>query len=237
MTNTPLIECQNISYKIGRNSILEHVNMHINQGEIVTIIGPNGGGKTTLVKIIIGILHCSKGKVVRAKEYSIGYTPQKIVFNPLIPITVLDFLLLNCRAQDKDRMSDLIKRHKLERILHSQLHNISGGEVQRVMLSKALLRDPDLLILDEPTQALDIDGQMEFYKFLEAMQKRGDKTIVIISHDLHTVMRATQRVICLNKTILCSGAPEDVERSGIYNKLFFVVGDRSVSYYTHKHKR
>lgn len=232
-----LIDCKNVSYRIGGNIILKDINMRIIHGEILTIIGPNGGGKTTLIKIIIGILKCSTGFVRKAKGIVIGYTPQKIAFNHLIPVTVHDFLLMNARPEDAPRFKDLVKKNNLSRVLNSQLHDISGGEMQRVMLSKALLRDPDLIILDEPTQTLDLEGQMEFYKFLEDIKKQSSKTVAIISHDLHTVMRATDRVICLNKTILCSGVPEHVQKSGIYNKLFFVVKDKAIAYYTHKHKK
>jgi zinc transport system ATP-binding protein len=189
-----------------------------------------------LAKIIIGIIACSKGKVNRSSGLTIGYTPQKVELNSLIPVTVRDFLLLNTKKpEDITRVHYLIDKHRLTKILNSQLYDISGGELQRVMLLKALARDPQLLLLDEPTQALDINGQMEFYKFLEHTKKKGDKTIVIISHDLHTVMRATDRVVCLNKTILCAGVPEHVCASDEYNKLFCLPCNEPVCYYVHNH--
>lgn len=232
-----LINCENVSYKISGNTILENINMDVKQGETLTIIGPNGGGKTTLIKILIGILKCSSGLIIKAKGIVTGYMPQKVSFNSLIPLTVRDFLMLNAPAECINKFTDLVHKNNLARLLNRQLHDISGGEMQRVMLSKALLRDPNLIVLDEPTQALDLEGQMEFYKFLAQIKKDKRKTVVIISHELHTVVRTTDRVICLNKTILCSGEPEDVEKSGVYKKLFFIMRDNNIAYYTHKHKK
>jgi zinc transport system ATP-binding protein len=226
------LKCSNVSYRIGARTILSDINLELKQGEVLTIIGPNGGGKTTLAKIIIGIIPCSKGTVKRKPGLTIGYTPQKVKLNSLIPVTVRDFLLLNTnKPEDIARVHHLIDKHNLKKILNSQLYDISGGELQRVMLLKALAREPELLLLDEPTQALDINGQMEFYKFLEHTKQEAKKTVVIISHDLHSVMQSTDRVVCLNKTILCVGAPEQVRASNKYNELFCLPCNEPVCYY------
>jgi zinc transport system ATP-binding protein len=234
-----LVSCKAITCKKGNQTILKDINLDIHRGDVVTIIGPNGGGKTTLAKIIAGVEKEYKGTVTRSGDIQIGYMPQKINFNPLIPITVKDFLALNFESKDHfaEKAQSIIKRNKIHNILNRQLHDVSGGELQRIMLSIALLKDPDLLVLDEPTQALDITGQYAFYSFIEEIKKNESKTMIIISHDLHTVMRATDKVICLNKIICCSGVPEYVKGSSAYKKLFFTKGDDSIAYYTHRDRK
>lgn len=239
MSKQLLVSCKNITCKKGNLTILKDINLDIHRGDVVTIIGPNGGGKTTLAKIITGIEKRYKGSVKRSSDIRIGYMPQKIHFNPLIPITVRDFLSLNLleASLQNERAKSIIKRNKIHNILDRQLHDVSGGELQRIMLSIALLNDPDLLVLDEPTQALDITGQYAFYSFIEEIKKNEHKTMIIISHDLHTVMRATDKVICLNKIICCSGVPEYVRGSSAYKRLFFTNGDDSIAYYRHKDRK
>jgi zinc transport system ATP-binding protein len=234
-----LILCKNVSCRKGNQAILENINLDICAGDVITIIGPNGGGKTTLAKIITGIEKQYKGIVSRASGIKIGYMPQKITFNPLIPITVKDFLLLNSNSEDysTEKANEIIDRNKIRRIMNRQLHDVSGGELQRIMLTIALAKDPDLLVLDEPTQALDVNGQYAFYSFIEEIKTNENKTIIIISHDLHTVMRATDKVICLNKVICCSGVPEYVKTSSAYKKLFFANSDENIAYYTHKDRK
>ena len=234
-----LVNCKNITYKKGNQVILKDINLNVHRGEIITIIGPNGGGKTTLAKIIIGVKKHHSGTIKRASNIKIGYMPQKINFNPLIPITVKNFLLINFNSKEfcKTTTQTIIKRNKVSRILNRQLHNISGGELQRVMLSLALLQDPDILVLDEPTQALDITGQNEFYSLIEEIKKAKNKAIIIISHDLHTVMKATDKVICLNNFIHCSGMPEHITKKSVYKKLFSIEENEKITFYKHKDKR
>lgn len=234
-----LISCKGITCQKGRQTILQDINLDICPGDVITIIGPNGGGKTTLAKIITGIEQQFKGSLKRSKAIRTGYMPQKIHFNPLIPITVGSFLELNSEKENycEKRTESIIKRNKIHNILDRQLHNVSGGELQRIMLSIALMKDPDLLVLDEPTQALDVAGQYAFYSFIEELKTRENKTIIIISHDLHTVMRATDKVICLNKIICCSGQPEYVKGSSAYKKLFFTQADEKIAYYKHRDRR
>ena len=231
-----LVSCKNITHKKGEQLILNDINLNIYRGDVITIIGPNGGGKTTLAKIVIGVEKQDSGIVTLSKDIKIGYMRQKINFNPLIPITVKKFLLLACNATNcwTEQVQAIITRNKIDIILNKQLHNLSGGELQRVMLSVALLKDPDLLVLDEPTQALDINGQNEFYSFMEEIKKNEHKTMVIISHDLHTVMKATDKVICLNKVICCSGVPENVTKKTAYKTLFSTEKEKKIAYYKHK---
>ena len=234
-----LISCKNIAYKKGNQIILKNINLDICRGEAITIVGPNGGGKTTLAKIIIGVKKSYTGKVNRSDNIHIGYMPQKINFNPLIPITVKSFLSLNFKIKDLEisEKHTVIKRNKIGHILNRRLHDISGGELQRVLLSLVLLQDPDILVLDEPTQALDINGQSEFYSLIEEIKATGDKAIVIISHDLHFVMKSTDQVICLNQFIHCSGMPEHVTEKPAYKLLFSLGKNEKIAFYQHKDKK
>jgi zinc transport system ATP-binding protein len=234
-----LVSCKNISYKKGKQLILKDISLNIYRGDVVTIIGPNGGGKTSLAKIIIGVEKHHSGIIKRSRDIKIGYMPQKINFNPLIPITVKKFLLLSFNSTDSctKKMQTTIKRNKINNILNRQLNDLSGGELQRVMLTMALLKNPDLLVLDEPTQALDVNGQDEFYSFIEEIKNNEHKTIIIISHDLHTVMKAADKVICLNKVICCSGMPERITEEPAYKELFFTKKEKTIAYYKHKDKK
>ena len=177
-----------------------------------------------------------KGVIKRSNNIQIGYMPQKINFNPLIPITVKSFLSLNFKSRNLQisRTHPIIKRNRISHILNRRLHNISGGELQRVLLSLVLLQDPDILVLDEPTQALDVDGQKEFYSLIEELKETGDKSIVIISHDLYMVMKATDKVICLNQLIHCYGMPEQVKKKEVYKQLFSLEENEKMTFYQHK---
>ncbi len=237
MTNNQrsLIQCNNVSFVRGANIILEHINFEVLPGSIVTIIGPNGGGKTTLLKILLGILPATSGKINRKKSVRVGYMPQKTTFNKQLPITVRNFLFLNykigCSNVD---VFKIILDTNLTNILDYQVHDISGGELQRLMLAKALLRNPDLMILDEPLQGLDIKGQNDFYVLLDKIRQEKRVGMLIVSHDLHTVIRSTNHVICLNKHICCQGLPEAIHNKS-YENLFDLPVEAVLAYYKHNH--
>lgn len=230
-----LIRAEDVSYKIGSNVILEHIGFEVNIGDIITVIGPNGGGKTSLIKILLGVVKPTTGKVSIRKTARIGYMPQKIVFNKQLPITVRDFLFLNHNVDYKKiDVLKIINDTRLDHILARQVHDISGGELQRLLLAKALLHNPNLMVLDEPLQGLDIKGQGDFYLLLERIRLERKMAIVMVSHDLHTVMRSTSHVICLNKHICCQGLPETIQ-SKSYEYLFGLSEDAVLAYYQHHH--
>jgi len=222
-----ILKCHEISYVAGRGPILENISFELHCGEILTIIGPNGGGKTTLAKIIIGSLKPSKGNLEILSGIRVGYMPQMVNLSSLMPLTVKSFLLLG--LGDKEVKPEILEENKVKKILYKQLYNLSGGELQKVLFTKVLLNDPDLLILDEPTQGLDISGQDDFYKQISILRQLYSKTILMISHDLHTVMRASDKIICLNRHIHCSGKPADVSGHSSYKNMFF-QGQNTVMY-------
>jgi zinc transport system ATP-binding protein len=230
-----LISCQNLSYFQGSNIILQDISFDLLPGNIITIIGPNGGGKTTLLKVLLGILSPSKGKIYKKKGIRIGYMPQRIVFNHQLPMTVRNFLFLNYNVDYTNiDILQIISETSLTRILDQQVHNISGGELQRLMLAKALLHNPDLMLLDEPLQGLDIKGQNDFYVLLDKIRLEQKIGMIMVSHDLHTVIRSTNHVICLNKHICCQGLPETIQNKS-YENLFGLPVDTLLAYYTHRH--
>ena len=230
-----LIHCHNLSYSHGTNKILDNISLEVMPGSIVTIIGPNGGGKTTLLKILLGILQPSTGEIYRKKNIRIGYMPQRIVFNKQLPLTVRNFLFLNYNVDyNSVDVFKIISDTNLTHILDQQVHDISGGELQKLILAKALLHNPDLMILDEPLQGLDIKGQNDFYLLLEQIRLEKKMSMVMVSHDLHTVIRSTNHVICLNKHICCQGLPKTIQKQS-YENLFGLPIDTTLAYYKHHH--
>jgi len=235
MQNQQLLTCDEVSYSTDRGSILSNISFDLNIGDILTVIGPNGGGKTTLAKIILGILSPSSGKITKKPNISIGYTPQRINLNQLVPITVKQFLFLYGSC-DSTESKQILEESKIDHILDKQIYNLSGGELQRVLFARVLLKNPDLLILDEPIQGLDVLGQKDFYFRLEQLRSKRNKTIIMISHDLHTVMSSSDKVICLNHTIHCLGKPCDVKSHKSYHKFFNLDKTDLISAYKHEHK-
>lgn len=233
-----LSACENISLGYFGAYIVENVSISISKGEIVTIVGPNGSGKTTILKILLGLIKPDKGNVFRKNGLKIGYMPQKISIERIMPITVRRFLRLNGRRNLRDigSVEKIAQDIGISGLLKKQIHEISGGEMQRVMLARALLLKPELLVLDEPIQGLDVQGQEEFYQIIESVKTKYGCSILMVSHDLHVVMAKTDRVICLNKHICCQGHPEEISKHPEYLSLFGrkEVGDR-FAIYPHHH--
>lgn len=201
--------------------ILRHINLTFGPGRITTIIGPNGAGKTTLLRLILGLLEPSSGTITRYQDINIAYVPQKIDINPLIPMRVKRLMALSQSAR--------IPEEHIEEALHVMgvchlkdrlFMELSGGERQRVLVARALLRRPQLLVMDEPTQAMDVNAQAEFFHFLARYKTSQNVCIVMVSHDLHAVMSGSDQVICLNQHICCQGAPEDVAQNAHYQQFF-----------------
>ena len=224
-----LIELKNINVRIDERDILKNIDFSIQEKEIITLIGPNGAGKSTLIKIILGIVKPNSGQVLIQKNLKLAYVPQK--FNPShsLPLRVKDLLELEkCDASIKE---EIIRDTGIAKLQDSKVQQLSGGERQRVLLARALLRQPNLLVLDEPMQGLDIQSEAELYDYVRSLPERYGCSILIVSHDLQWVMQGTQRVVCLNKHICCSGLPESIQQHPEYQAIF---GTNRV-FYQHHH--
>lgn len=236
MIKEKIIEAKNISYSVGKNKILSGVDIDLSRGDIVTLIGPNGSGKTTLIRIILGIIKPSSGSLKISSKIKIGYMPQKIYIDRNLPITVKSFLQLEIKNSISiELISSIAKKVGIARILNSPIQEISGGEMQRVLLGKALLAEPDLLVLDEPVQGVDVTGQVEFYNLIEDIKKERGISILMVSHDLYMVMKATDHVYCLNNHICCEGTASAVSQNEAYQKLFGKKAIDTLAIYSHDH--
>ncbi|WP_373354666.1 ATP-binding cassette domain-containing protein [Pseudoroseicyclus sp. CXY001] len=229
-----LVALRDVSLARGGQPVLERVTLAIEAGEIVTLVGPNGSGKTTLLKLVIGALKPDTGVVERAPGLRIGYVPQKLHIEPALPMTARRFLSLPApvgRAEAAAALEEAGVAHLAAR----QMTELSGGQAQRVMLARALIGRPQLLILDEPTQGLDQQGAAAFYRQIETVRQRLGCGILLVSHDLHVVMAATDRVICLNGHVCCEGAPEHVASAPEYRALFGTGTGGALALYRHEH--
>ncbi|WP_417246729.1 ATP-binding cassette domain-containing protein [Celeribacter sp.] len=229
-----LVSVDNVSLSLGGRQVLDQVSLHIDTGEIVTIVGPNGSGKSTLLRVIIGALTPQIGQVTRQKGLKIGYVPQKLHIDPTLPLTVRRFLSL------PKRVSDAAAHAALEdagagHLCQHQMTSLSGGQFQRVLLARALLMEPDLLILDEATQGLDQPGSADFYSQIETLRHKKGCAVLMVSHELHVVMAASDRVICLNGHVCCHGAPEHVASAPEYRALFGTGTHGALALYRHEH--
>lgn len=229
-----LLTLQEVSSRTRDTSLLRDITFSVHAGELMTLIGPNGAGKSTLLKIILGLWTPSGGTVRRASSLRSGYMPQKLEINTLLPLTVERFLALTFEAVVTP--SEALSRVSALRLKERSLHHLSGGELQRVLLAKALMRDPHLLILDEPTQGLDIDGQRQFYGLLDQLKRENPSlTILLASHDLYMVFRQSTQVVCLNHHVCCIGTPDTVEKHPDYLRLFGQDASPDLAPYTHIH--
>jgi len=230
-TKLPLISIQNLSLTLSGKVILQNVQFDLNAGEILSLIGPNGAGKSSLVKCIVGLWQPSSGSVKTSKGLKIGYMPQSIKVDASMPITVQRFLLL---GQPMVSIGKAVKQVGLRSgILESKLCSLSGGEWQRVLLARALLREPNVLVLDEPAQGVDLLGQAELYNLLGDIRDKTGCAVLVVSHDLNLVMERTDNVICLNQHVCCYGHPEAVGKDPAFLKLFGRIP--GVAFYSHHH--
>jgi zinc transport system ATP-binding protein len=229
-----LVDVRAATVRREGRTILDHVDLRVSAGEIVTLIGPNGAGKSTLVKAILGLERIDSGEVHRRANLKIGYQPQRFPLNPAMPLPVRRLLTLTA-PQTRARQIEALTQVGVPHLIDASAHMLSGGELQRVMLARALLRSPDLLVLDEPTQNVDVTGTVEIYQIIAALPKKLGCGVLVVSHDLNVVMAATHRVYCLNAHICCSGKPEDVSRSREYLALFGPTGADTLAIYPHDH--
>lgn len=232
-----LLTADHISMNFGKKPVLTDVYLTVDRGEIVTLIGPNGAGKSTLVRIVLGLIKPSKGEIRRADPIKIGYMPQKLQIDSYLPISVERFLQLagGHEIPDKKNFRKVVQEIGIDTVLKSAIQEISGGELQRVLLARAILRHPDLLVLDEPVQGVDIIGQEELYRLIMRLRDLLNCGILMVSHDLHLVMAGTDSVICLNEHVCCSGRPEDVSRHPEFINLFGITAAKGIAVYAHQH--
>jgi len=229
-----LIETRGLSLRYGGALVLRDVNFTLSQGEIVTIVGPNGSGKSSLLRALIGALKPASGTVTRKPALKIGYVPQKLQIDGTLPLTVQRFLSLPVR-QPHGLTTAALAQAGVAELAHRQMTDLSGGQFQRVLLARALLGTPDVLILDEPTQGLDQPGAAAFYRQIEEVRQRTGVAILMVSHDLHVVMATSDRVLCLNGHVCCEGTPEVVADAPEYRALFGTGTQGALALYRHDH--
>ena len=229
-----LIQACNLSVRAGKTQVLSNIDFKVNRGEIVTVIGPNGAGKSTLLKALVGSLPPSEGRIICDPGLSIGYVPQRLYIDETLPMTVRRFIQLPNRAKLADIRATMANAG-VPGLLDQQLMSLSGGQLQRVLLARAILDKPDLLLLDEPTQGLDRPGTADFYRQLDRIRQQLNCAIIMVSHDLQVVMGQSDRVICLNGHICCQGKPEAVSNSEEYRALFgFEEDEGTLALYSHR---
>ena len=229
-----LFVADRICVRIGGHEVLHDVSLRLEPGEIVTILGPNGSGKSTLLRALIGILPLAEGRVSRQAGLRIGYVPQRLAVDRTMPLTARRFLSLPKRCS-KAEGDAVLRRVGMLEVADRPMAGLSGGQFQRVLLARALLGTPDVLILDEPTQGLDQPGEAAFYRLIEEVRQGTGAAVLMVSHDLHVVMSASDRVICLNGHICCEGTPRVVSNAPEYRALFGLGTLGALALYQHAH--
>ncbi|MYA87621.1 MAG: metal ABC transporter ATP-binding protein [Boseongicola sp. SB0662_bin_57] len=229
-----LINVENLSVRYGANTVLRHVGLTVEPGEIVTIVGPNGSGKTSLFRAIIGATEPAAGRVTLKPGLRIGYVPQRLHIDPTLPITVGRFMRLGDRVRRQDCVTAL-DAAGVPDMLKRQMSQLSGGQFQRVLLARALIARPEILLLDEATQGLDQPGSAAFYRQIETVRAETGCAVLMISHELHVVMSASDRVVCLNGHVCCEGTPAVVASAPEYRALFGTGTGGALALYRHDH--
>lgn len=235
-TKDVLLEARQLNLARRHKTVLSDISLKLERGRIITLIGPNGCGKSTLIKVLLGLETTDSGAVIRQPGLHIGYMPQKLSLDQRMPLTVEGFLRLTRNATRTD-IARWLQRLNIEALAPLSVHDLSGGEWQRVLLVRALLMKPDVLVLDEPVQGVDVQGQMELYRLIPQLRDELNCAVLMVSHDLHLVMAATDEVICLNGHICCSGHPDQVSINPAYLQLFGARPARNtpIAHYTHHH--
>ena len=231
--NNILVKLIGVGLKQNEKWLVKGVSLKVEKGKILTLIGPNGSGKSTTAKIALGIYKNIEGQVEKFTN-NIGYVPQKISIDWTLPLRVKDFMLLTDNLKD-DALDEALTLTGVKHLKDKNLGNLSGGEFQRVLLARAISKKPELLVLDEPVQGVDFTGEIALYELIKKISEKLNCGILLISHDLHTVMTATDHVVCLNGHVCCSGSPKDVARNNEYKALFGEQASQTLSVYEHKH--
>ena len=231
--NKLLVKLENAGVYRSSKWLVRGISLEINQGQIVTLIGPNGSGKTTTAKMILNILNTDEGLVTRNAN-KMAYVPQKINIDWTMPLRVIDFMKITSSLNNTQITESLVMTG-VDKLLYNQIHSLSGGEFQRVLIARAIAKKPDLLVLDEPVQGVDFNGEIALYNLIKEISVNLKCGILLISHDMHFVMSTTDHVICLNGHICCSGSPSNVVKNPEYIKLFGEHNSETLSYYQHQH--
>ncbi len=231
--NKLLVKLENAGVYRSSKWLVRGISLEINQGQIVTLIGPNGSGKTTTAKMILNILNTDEG-LVKGNAHKMAYVPQKINIDWTMPLRVIDFMKITSSLNNTEITESLVMTG-VDKLLYNQIHSLSGGEFQRVLIARAIAKKPDLLVLDEPVQGVDFNGEIALYNLIKDISVNLNCGILLISHDMHFVMSTTDHVICLNGHICCSGSPSNVVKNPEYIKLFGEHNSETLSYYQHQH--
>ncbi len=228
-----LIALESVTVRVDERILIDDVSLRLDAGKITTLIGPNGAGKSTLVKVILGLIVPQQGRVIRQQGVRIGYVPQRLQLDASLPMTVERFLRLAPRRGYG--VHEALRLVGAELLVQRAMQALSGGELQRILLARALLSEPELLVLDEPAQGVDVAGQVELYALIEQLAGVLGCGVLMVSHDLHLVMAGTHEVICLNQHICCHGEPESVARHPEFARLFGRPEREQLAVYTHHH--
>ena len=231
--NNPLVKLENAGVCKSSKWLVRGISFEVNSGQIVTLIGPNGSGKTTTAKMILNILNADEG-LVTSNTNKMAYVPQKINIDWTMPLRVIDFMKITSSINNA-QITEALTLTGVEKLLYDEVHNLSGGEFQRVLIARAVAKKPELLVLDEPVQGVDFNGEIALYNLIKKISDKLNCGILLISHDMHFVMSATDHVICLNGHICCSGTPSSVVKNPAYIKLFGDHNAETLSYYQHHH--
>jgi zinc transport system ATP-binding protein len=231
--NNSLVKLENAGVYRSSKWLVRGISFEINKGQIVTLIGPNGSGKTTTAKMILNILDTDEG-MATSNTSKMAYVPQKINIDWTMPLRVIDFMKITNNLNNT-QITDSLTMTGVDKLLYNQIHSLSGGEFQRVLIARAIAKKPDLLVLDEPVQGVDFNGEIALYNLIKKISSNLNCGILLISHDMHFVMSTTDHVICLNGHICCSGNPSSVVKNPEYIKLFGEHNSETLSYYQHQH--
>jgi zinc transport system ATP-binding protein len=234
MSTELLLRADNISYTQGQRLILDRVSFELRRTQITTIIGPNGAGKSTLANIVNGLIDNYSGVVERNPGLRIGYLPQKVYVNTLMPLSVERLLRLTRQSSDT-QIEQALAQSEVGYLRHRQVRSLSEGELKRVLLARTTLGKPDLIVLDEPTAGVDVSGEIRMYQLISELREQLQCAVLLVSHDLHLVMSQTDQVLCLNQHLCCSGLPESVSQHPEYLALFGEPAAQSIAVYAHHH--
>ncbi len=229
-----LVSATGLGVRRGGHWLIRNIALDVMPGEVVTVIGPNGGGKTTLLRALLGLIRPTAGTVRRQADLRVGYVPQRLTIDRVLPLTVHRLMTLTVR-RPRQAVETALGETGIADLIDHRVETLSGGEFQRVMLARALLMEPDLLVLDEPVQGVDFAGEADLYGLIAEIRNRHGCGVLMVSHDLHVVMASTDRVLCLNRHLCCAGQPHDISRHPEYLRLFGPRAAQAYAVYEHHH--